>query len=122
MKQDKLEQLLEMQAYLNHWIRQKRCINMTQEEWILQWTRAIVHEATELEDAFNWKHWKNKKEIDWENVKEEIIDLWHFLLSLTIDAGLTANDVINEYLKKNEENYNRQRGLSEKQGYKIEIG
>lgn len=118
---DKLSKLLKTQKELNDWIRKERNLpEQTTEEQILQWTRCITHEAIELEDAFNWKHWKNRKDIDWLNVKEEAIDILHFLLSIFTDLGMTSDDVYNAYMDKNKENINRQLGKSEREGYKLD--
>jgi dimeric dUTPase (all-alpha-NTP-PPase superfamily) len=51
--------------------------------WRLQgydWYRAIWVECAELMDHYGWKWWK-KQQPDWEQVKLELIDIWHFGLS-----------------------------------------
>lgn len=45
------------------------------------WQRAIVVEAGEALDSLAYKWWK-KQDIDLENVKVELIDILHFVLSL----------------------------------------
>ena len=42
--------------------------------------RAIWVECAELMDHYGWKWWK-KQQPDWEQVKLEVIDIWHFGLS-----------------------------------------
>lgn len=116
---DKLDKLLKTQSNLNTFIRKERKLDFSKEEWILKWCRAMQHEVIELEDAFNWKHWKNKKDIDWDNVREEAIDILHFLLSIFDDLEMSGDDVYNEYIKKNEENIKRQLGESKKKGYEL---
>ena len=44
------------------------------------WYRAIWVECAELMDHYGWKWWK-KQQPDWEQVKLELIDIWHFGLS-----------------------------------------
>lgn len=52
---------------------------------IIDWKRCIYMESAELIDSFAWKHWKAiNKEPDWENIKIETIDIWHFVLSLLL--------------------------------------
>jgi len=115
---DKLEMLFDLQNTFDEYIKEKRNLDYSNKEyWIQQMCRCIITEACELNDATNWKHWKNKKDIDWNNVKEEIIDLWHFLISISIKVGLKSEDIINQYINKNIENYNRQLGTSERDGY-----
>lgn len=37
-------------------------------------------------DSFSWKHWKDiAKEPDWDNLKIEVVDVWHFIMSLAIE-------------------------------------
>ena len=53
------------------------------------WYRAIWVECAELMDHYGWKWWK-KQQPDWEQVKLELIDIWHFGLS---DLLLQHDDV-----------------------------
>ena len=69
---------------------------------------ALVHEAVELQRETNWKWWKKDKIIDNEKLQEEIIDLWHFLIQLSIEAGFEPQTLISKYREKNKENTGRQ--------------
>ncbi|MFL6489560.1 MAG: dUTPase [Nitrososphaera sp.] len=69
---------------------------------------AIVHEAIELQRLTSWKWWKKPTPFDSEAAKEELIDIWHFVVQASIELGMTPSDVVNEYKKKNEINRNRQ--------------
>lgn len=52
----------------------------------IDWRRCIVMETAELIDSYPWKHWKAVEgKIDLENVRVELVDIWHFLLSLTLE-------------------------------------
>lgn len=114
----KLEALFDLQNIFDTYLKEKRNLDYSDTEyWIQQMCRCIIVEACELTDATNWKHWKNKRDIDWNNVKEEIIDLWHFLISLSQKVGLTAEDIVDIYINKNLENYKRQLGTSQRDGY-----
>lgn len=49
---------------------------------IINWKRCCYMELAEAIDSLPWKHWKNIKwEVDYENFKIEIIDIFHFVLS-----------------------------------------
>ena len=69
---------------------------------------AIIHEAIELQRLTNWKWWKMPTPFDSEAAKEELIDIWHFVIQASIELGMTPCDVVNEYRKKNKLNRNRQ--------------
>jgi hypothetical protein len=59
---------------------------------IIDWKRCIYMESAELIDSFAWKHWKAiNKEPDWENIKIETIDIWHFALSLLLQEYKLQN-------------------------------
>jgi len=48
----------------------------------IDWRRCIYLEAAELIDSYPWKHWKNiDASADYENIKIEIVDIWHFVMS-----------------------------------------
>lgn len=65
----------------------------TQNNKIINWKRCIYMETAELIDSYPWKHWKNiNDEADIENIKTELVDIWHFILSIAIQS-LPINDV-----------------------------
>ncbi len=49
---------------------------------IIDWRRCIYLEAAELIESYPWKHWKNiDAKPDYENIKIEAVDIWHFVMS-----------------------------------------
>lgn len=56
------------------------------------WYRAIWVECAELLDHFGWKWWK-KQDPDTEQVALELIDIWHFGLSLMLESGKSAEQL-----------------------------
>jgi dimeric dUTPase (all-alpha-NTP-PPase superfamily) len=53
---------------------------------IISWKRCIYMECAELIDSFAWKHWKNiKADPNWQNIHIEVIDIWHFVMSLALE-------------------------------------
>lgn len=58
----------------------------TKNDRMINWKRCIYMESAELIDSFNWKHWKDiNSETDWENATIEIVDIWHFIMSLILE-------------------------------------
>ncbi|MDH4945131.1 dUTP diphosphatase [Sulfurimonas sp. C5] len=52
----------------------------------INWRRCIYMECAEMIDSFSWKHWKNiYQEPDWMNLQIEVVDVWHFIMSLAIE-------------------------------------
>ena len=48
----------------------------------IDWRRCIYLESSELVDSYPWKHWKNINATpDYANIKIEIVDIWHFVMS-----------------------------------------
>jgi len=57
-----------------------------------EWYRAIWIEAAELMEHYGWKWWK-KQTPDMEQVKLEIIDIWHFGLSMMLQSGQSVDEI-----------------------------
>lgn len=84
-------------------------------EWVLNYTRAMSQELAELTDSVPWKWWAKYQTFDQQNARVEVVDLFHFLISLAQTLGMTAQDVYDLYMKKNELNWKRQKsGYTEK--------
>lgn len=60
--------------------------------------RAIWTECSELMDHYGWKWWKHQVS-DLEQVKLEIVDIWHFGLSMIIVEERPISQVANEMFK-----------------------
>ena len=41
--------------------------------------------------------------------KEELIDIWHFVIQASIELNLTPDEILDEYKRKNEINRQRQK-------------
>ncbi len=99
-----------MQQALNERIGVKTD-GMTEEEktkWVLNYCRAMSQEIAELTDSVPWKWWAKYQKFDQQNARVEVVDLFHFLISLAQVLGMSADDVFNDYCKKNEVNFQRQ--------------
>ncbi|GGY69524.1 dUTPase [Cellvibrio zantedeschiae] len=71
-----------------------------------EWYRAIWVECAELLDHYGWKWWK-KQSPDTEQVALELIDIWHFGLSILLQSGAKPELIIaqiqNDLIIKTEE-------------------
>lgn len=84
---DKILLMLQLQAQLNDatngedWTK-----GVTKNGKTINWRRCIYMECAEMVDSFSWKHWKSiNKEPDWDNLQIEVVDVWHFIMSLAIE-------------------------------------
>ncbi len=107
---DKLEEIFRMQEALNARIGVTLPPPSDEEKakWILNYTRAMQQETAELIDSVPWKWWAKYQKFDEQNAKVEVVDLFHFLVSLAQTLGMSAEDVYQAYLKKNQVNHQRQ--------------
>jgi len=124
MPMDLLQTIFEKQYELNKRILKERhgqdydklCDQTVQDketvrqrvDWILNYNRAQIHESIELEDSLPWKWWKDMSEIDWDNIRIELIDELHFWVSKCQLVGLDPQSLAELYLKKNKLNQVRQ--------------
>lgn len=115
---DKLDTIFEMQASLNNEITSLRHLeHWTADDWQQHLTLALLSELAEALDETNFKWWKNPKQRDPAELKGEIVDMLHFLISMAQRAGMDADELFDRYMDKNKENFDRQHGKSQKPGY-----
>ncbi len=107
---DKLDKIFEMQDVLNQRIGvvTDQLSEEDKTKWVLNYTRAMQQELAELIDSVPWKWWAKYQDFDEQNAKVEIVDLFHFLISLAQVMGMTPEDVYEAYVKKNAVNHQRQ--------------
>jgi dimeric dUTPase (all-alpha-NTP-PPase superfamily) len=107
---DQLRELFRMQKALNERIGVNTDSMSADEKtkWILNYCRALTQEVAELTDSVPWKWWAKYQKFDEQNARVEVVDLFHFLISLAQVLGMSADDVFNAYVKKNEVNFKRQ--------------
>lgn len=68
-----------------------------------------ITELCEVIENTKWKSWKKSSINDIKKVQKELIDVWHFLINLSIACNLEPNELYCEFLKKNQENNERQK-------------
>lgn len=84
---DKILLMLQLQTQLNDATNGKNWTKgITKNGKTINWKRCIYMECAEMIDSFSWKHWKNiHQEPDWDNLQIEVVDVWHFIMSLAIE-------------------------------------
>jgi Uncharacterized protein conserved in bacteria len=118
---DKLEHIFELQNMFDTELAERRGLqSIPMEQWIQKETLAMLSELAELIDEVNFKWWKNPKPVDEGKVKDELVDILHFFVSMCLKTGMDAAELHRRYLDKNRENFARQHGASEKKGYAVE--
>lgn len=61
----------------------------------IDWFLCINLESAEAIESTPWKHWKNiEGQVDWNNIKTELVDIWHFILSQSIVNKNNANGIL----------------------------
>jgi len=113
---DKLTHIFEMQYQLNKRIGVDST-NFNEDDkvkWVLNFSRALSQETSELIDSVPWKWWAKYQKVDFQNAKVEVIDLMHFVVCLALTLGMSADDFYEAYCKKMKVNNDRQDS-----GYKI---
>ena len=118
---DKLDNIFFLQDKFDSELAQKRGLeNISMEQWIQKETLAMLSELSELIDEVNFKWWKNPKPVDKDKVKDELVDILHFFVSMCLKTGMSSLELYERYINKNKENFLRQQGKSEKKGYEVE--
>jgi len=80
---NRILQMLELQQELNDATNGENWeAGLTKNNKKIDWRRCIYLEAAELVESYPWKHWKNiDASPDYDNIKIEIVDIWHFVMS-----------------------------------------
>ena len=110
MPKDALEEIFQMQRSLNLRIGvDTDAMDESQRvQWVLNYARALSQEIAELTDSVPWKWWAKYQKFDLQNARVEVVDMLHFLVSLSQVLGMSATDIHTAYMKKNQVNLQRQ--------------
>jgi dimeric dUTPase (all-alpha-NTP-PPase superfamily) len=106
--EDRLDSIFAMQKSLADMMNLDRYPKDTENK-VSALCTAIMHEAVELQRTTNWKWWKTPTTFDEAEAREELIDIWHFVIQASIELSLTPDDILKEYERKNEINRQRQK-------------
>ena len=106
--EDRLDSIFSMQKGLSDMMDLNRYPKDTENK-VSALCTAIMHEAVELQRTTNWKWWKTPTEFNEAEAREELIDIWHFVVQASLELNLTPDDILKEYERKNEINRQRQK-------------
>lgn len=112
-----LKEIFRLQASFDEAVVENRKLDFSPEVWIQKEILAIISELSEILDEVNFKWWKDPKEINQERLTEEIVDVLHFFVSMCLKANIGPEELYEAYVRKNKENFARQEGDSEREGY-----
>ena len=104
---DKSGNDLSMQTIMTALENNEIMVNDLPNEWLVKYAKALKEELLELDDELLWKWW-SKDKIDMQNIRVELIDILHFLISAMMCAGLSAEKVFDIYKQKHAINIKRQ--------------
>ncbi len=99
--------VLSMQAICDAAQADKLQVNDLPARWLANYCRAMQAEVAELQEELPWKWW-SRDPLDMQNIRVELIDILHFLVSCMLSAGLTPDEVYAIYRQKHAVNMNRQ--------------
>lgn len=107
---DRLSELFRLQKELNQriGINTDQMTDAERQQWLLNYCRAMSQEIAELTDCVPWKWWAKYQSFDRQNARVEIVDLFHFLISLAQVIQLSPDDLFEAYQKKHSVNLKRQ--------------
>ena len=115
---DKLDEIFALQGQFDAELLERRNLShITYDEWMQKETLALISELCEMLRETNFKWWKNPQENNMDAVREELVDVLHFFVSACQKMGMTAQELYDGYMDKNQENFNRQDGKGKKTGY-----
>lgn len=97
--QTQIKQMLSMQDAMNS------RVSDTWRDNGYEWYRAIWVECAEMLDHHGWKWWKHQ-EIDVPQVQLELVDIFHFGLSLRLMTGASVDDIAQTLAAELAENSN----------------
>ena len=106
--EDRLDSIFSLQKGLADMMNLDRYPKDTEDK-VSALCTAMMHEVVELQRLTNWKWWKTPTEFNEKEAREELIDIWHFVVQASLELNLTPDDILKEYEKKNEINRQRQK-------------
>lgn len=102
---DRLSRIFELQKELQERMGEEPLFD---QEFVKTMTLAAIVELAEFVQCTDWKPWKEPTGWKRDAAVEELVDAFHFVVNLALALGLTADELFEAYVKKNDENRRRQ--------------
>ena len=83
-------------------------VSHKREERLLDNLGHMISEIDEVKRELNFKHWKKKKEVNWNRVQEELVDVFIFFMNACDESDLSVTNLVEKVRKKQEINRKRQ--------------
>lgn len=83
-------------------------MKLPKEERLQDNLKHIIHEVIEVERETNFKHWKTPVPVDWNNVKNELVDVFIFFMNACNEAGMDVHELLMRTSEKQKINIDRQ--------------
>lgn len=87
---------------------QKSLGNKFDQNFISTQTLAAMVELGEFIQETPWKTWKQNQKLNREKAIEELVDVWHFIINLSLAFDLSAEELYMAFMSKNKKNFKRQ--------------
>jgi dimeric dUTPase (all-alpha-NTP-PPase superfamily) len=108
---DRLEQIFKLQAKLNRLagVDVSMLTSAERKEWMMRFVLAMHQELAELTETLPYKWWRKRRRRNAHDARQEIVDLLHFVVSLSQLSGMDAQQLYDLYVRKNRTNIARQK-------------
>ena len=107
---EKLEDIMNKQKLFGSKFVKFGELNLEEKQkWTKEFILCCMDELSEVLGHISWKHWRTPGPVDEIEVKYELVDLLHFLISMMLVWDMDAEEVYTMYLAKNKENHDRQK-------------
>lgn len=115
---DKLDEIFSMQQTFTNTAIMTETDNpikfpLFQREQLSAIAKAMIHESVEFDASIPWKWWKKDPKYHvWNQqlTREELIDVFHFVVAAAIFLGMSPDEMVSEYRRKHAINMARSRG------------
>lgn len=107
---DKFKAMLDRQREINKMFMPTNLVSEDDKRmWTTRMKLAMDGEMAELMEACEFKWWARRKGIDEVELKYEVVDLFHFMLSMILLWFEDENEFLSYYMAKAQENVDRQK-------------